>query len=228
MALLSLFSVAVASVPTGGSRQVWSFQTRDSLLCSPVLSRDGQTVYVGSCGDDNSIDSMYAVNAANGTKVWSFQTGGGMYFSPVLSQDGQTVYVGSGGDDNGENNVDSMYAVNAANGRKVWSFKAKGNLFGSAVLSQDGQTLYVGVSEMMPTAGNYTILYALDAATGSRMWACKMRDQASHTPFSFSPPVLSRDGRTVYLGTAWGPPQYGSLHAVDAANGAKLWSFQTR
>ena len=64
----------------------------------PALSSDGKVVYVGI--DDNS---LYAVDAVNGSKIWSFATGGQVESSPALSSDGKVVYVGT--------NNNTLYAV---------------------------------------------------------------------------------------------------------------------
>ena len=124
---------------TGGDG-VWSFETDN--VRSGVAVADG-VVYAGS--DDNS---LYAVDAEDGTEVWSFSTGGDIR-SGVAVADG-VVYAGSFDD--------SLYAVDASEGTEVWSFSTGGLIF-SGVTVADG-VVYAG------SDGNS--LYARFAQDGSR------------------------------------------------------------
>jgi hypothetical protein len=82
---------------TLGGTQAFAFTAPSGSIYSSPTVADG-IVYVGSI--DNS---LYAVDAADGSEVWSFTAGNNIYSSPTVA-DG-IVYVGSA--DN------SLYAVDA-------------------------------------------------------------------------------------------------------------------
>eukprot|EP00947_MAST-08B_sp_MAST-8B-sp1_P000433 g433.t1 len=195
-----LFALHATGPCTGGVQagavdKLWSYKTGNGVNSSPALSHDGKVVYVGS--NDNS---LYAINATDGSKLWSYKTGNRVTSSPALSTDGKVVYVGS--------NDNSLYAINAADGSKLWSYETGGWVSSSPAVSHDGKVVYSG--------GGDRSLYAINAADGSKLWSYR-------TGFGvYSSPALSPDGKVVYVGS-----YDKSLYAINAADGSKLWSYKT-
>ena len=146
-------NVACSSGETGTKR--WEFVTGGIVSSSPVLSSDGNTVYVGS-GDNR----VYGLATVDGTKRWEFVTGGIVYSSPALSSDGNTVYVGSFDD--------KVYALATLDGTKRWEFVTGGDVYSSSVLSSDG-SLYVGSDDNKVYAIN-TLCVLTDATFKQASW----------------------------------------------------------
>eukprot|EP00947_MAST-08B_sp_MAST-8B-sp1_P003529 g3529.t1 len=198
----SLYAINAAD----GSK-LWSYETGDSIYgvqSSPALSPDGKVVYVGS-----QDKSLHAINATDGSKLWSYETGDSVFSSPAVSPDGKVVYVGSW--DN------SLYAINAADGSKLWSYETRGALRSSPAVSPDGKVVYVGSQD--------NLLYAINAADGSKLWSYETGAGVRSSAGVESSPALSPDGKVVYVGSCapWGA----SFYAINAADGSKLWSYQT-
>ena len=124
-----------------------------------------------------------------------------------------------------------VYALEAKSGCTVWEFQAKSEVRTaidvSAVADGTRFALYFG-----DTKAN---LYAVDAATGKQIWRTKVDEHAEAT--LTGAPVV-HDGR-VYAGVSsieeftGSFPQYecctfrGSLVAIDAANGERIWKTYT-
>lgn len=142
--------------------------------------------------------NLYSYNP-DGSLRWVF-TGSTDWIdsSPAIDGDG-TVYVGSW--DN------FLYAVNGANGSLLWEFETGGLIISSPAIGPDG-TIYI--------ASNDSFLYALNP-DGTEKWVSEAVD--SYSPINSSP-VFNKEGDTIYFGN-----ESGELFAVDAANGAKRWSF---
>ena len=141
--------------------------------------------------------------------AWRVGLGGPIYAPPALHED--RAYVG---------NVDGvMHAVEAATGRVVWSFSAGRPIHGEATPTADA--VYF--------ASDNGRLYRLHRDTGKEAWRYELDDgrvaRILPNPFAFdydhvAPRPVLADG-VLYVGAA-----DGSLHAVDAARGTRLWRFQ--
>ena len=152
---------------------------------------EGPTVYIGSLLPD----TLYAVDADDGTEQWTFDDpSGDVKSSPTVETGG--VFVGS--DDA------TLYAVIAETGAEAWAFTEPSNRVGSSPTVIDG-TVYVGCDD--------ETLYAVDAYTGTQEWA--FTEPSGRV--SSSPTVV--DG-TVYVGS-----NDNTLYAVDAETGEQEWAF---
>ena len=60
------------------------------------------------------------------------------------------------------------------------------------------------------------------AASGAKLWSFNLGDTKYHPTWQHAP-TLSRDGRTLYMGSL----DSHRLHALDTATGSQLWSFET-
>jgi PGF-pre-PGF domain-containing protein/PGF-CTERM protein len=152
------------------------------------------TVYVGS--NDNTV---YALNATNGSERWNVTTGSNVSASPAVAND--TVFIGS--------QDGNVYALNATDGSQRWSFSADDMVVSAPAVVND--TVYVGSQVTGPPVdGN---LYAINESTGSKRW------DVSTGPVSASPAVANN---TVYVdGTS------SNVTAINATDGAIRWNFTT-
>jgi outer membrane protein assembly factor BamB len=172
--------------------------TWDFYLSSPAVYHG--TVYFGS-GDDN----VYALEASTGALKWKFHTGDVVHASPAIA-DG-LVIVGS---------WDSiLYALQADTGKVKWQFQAGtdpkiGNQqgFQSSAAVANG-VVYVGCRDSK--------VYAIDLKTGQQKWAV-------HNGGSWVITSPAVDGGKVYYGTS----DTGQFYALDAATGARLFSFDAK
>jgi outer membrane protein assembly factor BamB len=128
-----------------GARR-WRYRGRGDFESSPALSRDGQTIYVGS--RDRKIHAV----SAGGRLRWKARAGDSVNGTPAVGPDG-TVYFGS---DDGR-----LYAVDGR-GRRRWAFRTEGDVLSSPALDPAARTVYVGSHD-----GH---LYAVDAENGALRW----------------------------------------------------------
>ncbi len=210
------------------NQTLWSYKT-DSIKSSPTVV--GGVVYFGS-------KEVLALNVSTATILWSYQSGGGVFSAPSLA-DGR-VFFGSW-----DNNI---YALNASTGALLWSYRTGSYVQSSPVVvngvvytaSYDanvyaldavtGNALWIyptgsGAVGSSPAVVNGLVyigdnggqVHAINAATGARVW----KFNAGDTIYS-SPSVVNG---VVYIG---GDTMYnGTLYALDAQTGLKLWSYPT-
>jgi outer membrane protein assembly factor BamB len=172
--------------------------TWDFYLSSPAVYHGA--VYFGS-GDGN----VYALDASTGALKWKFHTGDVVHASPAIS-DGLVV-VGSWDG--------ILYALQADTGKPAWQFQAGvdpkiGNQqgFQSSAAVENG-VVYVGCRD--------SNVYAIDLKTGQKKWAV-------HNGGSWVITSPAVDDGKVYYGTS----DTGLFHALDAATGARLFSFDAK
>lgn len=148
--------------------------------------------------------------------VWKFKTPGRIISSPVVA--GDAVYVGS--------SDGSLYAIDRASGTLKWKYETRGPVHSSPAYANG--LVFVGSLD-----GN---VYAVDAATGSMRWSFATQGERRFTapgihgalprtermpdPFDvfLSSPAVANG--TVYIGSG---DQH--VYALDAATGARRWSF---
>jgi eukaryotic-like serine/threonine-protein kinase len=172
--------------------------TWDFYLSSPAVYRGA--VYFGS-GDGN----VYALDASTGAVKWKFHTGDVVHASPAISNG--LVVIGSWDG--------ILYALQADSGKVAWQFQAGvdpkiGNQqgFQSSAAVANG-VVYVGCRD--------SNVYAIDLKTGQKKWAV-------HNGGSWVITSPAVDDGKVYYGTS----DTGLFHALDAATGAKLLSFDAK
>lgn len=205
----------------------WRFDTDGGTRSSPTVV-DG-TVYVGS-GDN----SLYALDALEGTKQWEFETGHTIDSSPAVV-DGLVV-VG---------NYDGfVFGVNADDGSKRWEFNPGERGFGSSativeetayIVSWNGNVYAVDVTDgserwsyteggaaSSPVVVGGTVfagvgydIVALDATDGTELWSFEAKDT-----ITASPTVANG---LVYVGDSYG--RKGHLYALKAATGEFEWVY---
>ena len=176
------------------------FSLDASLSCgielgsSPMLGKDGSTIYLGSA-DSSCYATLYAVNTADGTAKWSipFSTGAAGYFSTTaLASDG-TVYVGNAVSPDYYALIDNTsQAIIAPNFPTQLGTSTEVEV--SAAIGIDGITSYV------TTDGDVPQIYAV-TASGMVRWFHPLQGAVSGGEgageFHLSPSI-GADG-TVYL-----------------------------
>lgn len=142
--------------------------------------------------------------------AWAFEAGSPLWAGPRFS--GGTVYVG--GEDG------RLHAVEASTGSPRWTYQAGGAIRARPTVA--GSSLYFQADD--------GFLYKLATADGRLVWRVKVvGSPIVRLPFDdprsrydrFASDVTVADGR-LYLGT-----HDGHVLALEAADGAALWSFAT-
>jgi outer membrane protein assembly factor BamB len=171
-------------------------------LSSPVSSAN--LLYAGS-GDGR----VYALSKASGAVVWKALTGGEVISSPAFANG--VVYVGS--------KDQSIYALDALTGAARWTYQTEYEVDASPIV----------VNGMVYAGSGDGYLYALNATTGALLWKAATGDlDASGNSTGFGDLIT---GRAVFAGgvlyfTA-GSTGGSSVYAVSAADGKRLWRYQT-
>lgn len=202
---------------------------------APVITADGRAIY--SMHAPPSQVSVNILDMATGQYIQRFPTPAAFsVLAPTLGADG-TIYMT--GDYPSSRNI--LYALNGTTGAERWSFDPPvGILLSPPALSPDGR-VYVadsanfyaldnqtGVEQWrrqiagatMPAIGKdgtvYTaaaiILYALATLDGTPLWQYGIGTGSS------VPPVYDATLNQVYVGDA-----NGIVHAINAANGQRVW-----
>jgi outer membrane protein assembly factor BamB len=181
----------LAGVATGsasdGLEPVWSASLGGPVKSSAAVG--GGAVYVGS-----SDQSVYALDAANGTTRWTFKTDGAVDASLLLHAG--VLYAGSADG--------ALYALDARTGALRWKYPTGGRIVGGAnlVTSPGGQErIVVGSSDNQ--------LHCIDAATGERAFTVMTKGEVGAVP--------AVEGHRVVFGGC-----DGVLHVVDASDGSSL------
>ena len=100
----------------------------------------------------------------------------------------------------------SLFALDATNGATLWSFALGGSFFWSGSCYENGRVFALNGSGL---------LRAFDGATGSVVWSVQLPGQ-----FAFTSAPTVREG-VIYTG---GAGTGGTVYAVNATNGALLWT----
>lgn len=215
----------------------WSFDANASIIGSPAIDHQGNTLFGALDGN------LYSLNS-NGLENWVFNGSADWIEStPAIAADG-TVYFGSW--DN------YLYAVNGANGQMLWRYETGNYITGSVALDSDGN-LYFGSAdgffysfqpdgilrwaylaqgeiESSPAISKDGVVYfgdgsgtlhAVNKDTGLDLWTF---DVALFSPDAlgnqgiFSSPAIAADGN-IYFGSA--------NHRMYALNSEGLlrWTF---
>jgi outer membrane protein assembly factor BamB len=142
---------------------------------------------------------------------WQTKLGSAIY-APTAVRDG-VAYVGTSGG--------MFYAISLADGQFVWSFAAGRPVFGGAAIMGDA-LLFVC---------DNGLLFKLDRKTGKEIWRYELGDAAvprvlhhqvvansGDFDFDTSAPTPTIAEGAVYVGSG-----DGSVHAVDASSGKRIW-----
>jgi len=164
---------------------------------------------------DSSISSA---NVSSLRQAWTFKltgkitgiTGFGSLSATPIVQNG-VVYF--------QDLAVNVYALALETGKLEWEYRVDSPL--SRTLGPDG----VAVVDGMVFGDSPDTVFALNASTGRPVWVDRHLLSSKDGTFGIQPQVV---GGRVYLASAVGlPPNGGVLLALDAANGALLWKFNT-
>lgn len=228
---------------------IWSYSAGQAIYSSPAV--DSGKVYFLS---DNGI--FYALNAENGSLVWSKSIGDGAWdwSSPAIHNGYVFVSSSTGslyslnantGDVNWVKTFDNagffrvspnspisivngkvytgthsfagdptLFAVDEATGNIIWSYTTTGfiNDNGATILDGDGDgnlEVYFGVAI---TSGNAVV--CLNESNGNEIWTQNINGWTTSTP-------------AIHNGKLFIGSNDGKLYALNASNGAYIWSYQT-
>lgn len=183
--------------PGIAGRQVWKFQSRGSLVGSPVLA--GGTIYFGSGNAVHALDR-------EGEERFHFKTGGYIRSTPAV--EGNVIYVSC---DDG-----FLYAASASDGKPMWKASiCRPGCYGRLWDYWDYYSSSpVVVSGMVVVGSLDGSVYALDASTGKVRWSFATKNIVRSSPAVW-------DGRVFVGGVD------GHLYCLDLKSGSKLWEFAT-
>jgi outer membrane protein assembly factor BamB len=195
----------------------------------PALVQNREGTWEVVFGTSDPDQSVYALNAVNGSKLWSFQTlkngpdedvGAGPTIGPPgtngLAQG--AVYI------DGKDGIE--YALNLLTGKQIWSFR-----LGAGTRVAHGSTK--AVSEAALTGNKLLVCYAasvfaLNAKSGAKLWHVKPGGslQAGGN-IQASPAVVGPSGHQVlfagdFAGTEFGLAVRNGAQVFTASPGGKL------
>ncbi len=181
----------------------WSYPTGSNNWSQAALAPDGSLFWASNDTYVRRVDPA-------GQEQWTKRTLGFIAASAALGAgpEGDTLYIGS---------FDStLLALDPATGETRWRYTTGDHIYSSVALGQDasGHTtaIYFGSTD--------GVFYAL-RPDGSLMWQFDTGDPIRSSP-ALGPAPQGEDGAIVYFGSG-----NGKLYALDAATGARRWSFDT-
>ena len=207
---------------------LWSFPTGEVMAVSPALAVSNGEVYVGS-NSGGGPSPFYALQASTGAVLWSYGTVVGVSSPPTIVNG--VVYIGG---------FDWVYALNASDGNQVWRGETDYNTASSMAFAE-GAVYYFrngGSAEFSsPAVANGVVYFATgvvsdDASDGSLLCILGPYGMAAMNAVTcdvlwnytaggsvtYSSPAIVNG--VVYFGS-----DGGNVYALNASNGALLWSY---
>lgn len=102
--------------------ELWSYEMKGAVVGSPILGEDGNTVFVGSIGDD-----FVALDITTGEQRWSFQAEDSLWGTPALAN-GLLYLADIGG---------NLYALDPENGEQSFQTEFEGSAVGGITVIDD-------------------------------------------------------------------------------------------
>ena len=213
----------------------WQYPQESELATyfysSPIVT--GDTVCIGGYNG-----KVYAININTAKKEWQFPDNsanfiGSIVGDPVVSEN--VLYVGS--------SDKKLYAINVDDGQSVWTYKTNNKIWSTPVVYNG--TVYIGSFDHK--------MYALDAADGSLEWTFETGGAIVSTPIIYNDTLYFgsldqkfyavdiatgalKDGFTLFKADNWfwgkavayngsiiAASLEGTIYALDAESGSKLW-----
>ncbi len=204
-------SLVALNASTGKTR--WSAQIESKAASEPTVA--GGIVYITGNGDG----AVYAFAASNGKLLWRVHVGG----YDQIAVTGKLVYsVGSDASGTGY-----LYALDAQNGLVRWRVPAPSKDAGFSTPFAANGVVYAASSQVMdanPTGQGgppgqdaqsiESYEYAYQAETGALLW------QSDQFASVMADAVPTLAGGRLYLAL-----NDGTVLALDAAHGTRLWSY---
>jgi outer membrane protein assembly factor BamB/formylglycine-generating enzyme required for sulfatase activity len=194
----------IYAVTADTGKELWKVKTEGKVTGSAAVT--GGVVYIAS--EDGN---LYALDAKTGQQRWKSKYGknGKSAGSPAVAYG--VVFIGAGarsGTEYVSMSTEPVVGFDAQTGAKVWQSSSTGPQ-GFAAICVDGETLYAGL--------NGSDYMAADLASGKSKWTYS----AGHQDRQFQ--SLCRVGDVVYIPGSMA----GSVNAVNAATGKRLWRSYT-
>ncbi len=104
-------------------KQLWSTKMIGAVVATPVLSKDGSTLFVSSIGHE-----IAAVDTANGDIKWSFDSGDSIWGKAVIES--EKLYFG--------NSSGTVFALDVDTGAPEWQQEISGSIVGGVSAIPDG------------------------------------------------------------------------------------------
>ncbi|WP_158228720.1 PQQ-binding-like beta-propeller repeat protein [Halorubrum sp. C191] len=203
-------STSLYAIDLDNGNSLWEFRSNCDIT-SPVVSEE--TVYVGysTVGTlQHRADSLYALDATDGTKQWREKIDDKIF--SALTLNAGTLYFVSGSN--------TLHAVDVNTTTELWQQQLQRNqpegIFnGDFSPVVDNGIVYVGLPDSIKSSSSK--LYAVNSENGIVEWDFEIPSYRGRvTPLR----TTVVDG-TVYVGT----PR--TLYAVDTLSGEEKWQFET-
>jgi outer membrane protein assembly factor BamB len=206
---------------------LWSFPTGEVMAVSPALAVSNGEVYVGS-NSGGGPSPFYALQASTGAVLWSYGTVVGVSSPPTIVNG--MVYIGG---------FDWYYALNASDGNEVWRGET-GYTTASSMAFAEGALYYSrgagNAQYSSPAVANGVVyagaIFSLNASDGVKGCYVSVNGMAAVNAITcavlwnytaagsvtYSSPAIVNGA--VYFGS-----DGGNVYALNASNGALLWSY---
>lgn len=222
----------------------WRLSLPGSIVATPALASNG-TIYIGEFSPGAG-QHLYAIDSA-GKVLWRYRAGGPIFGSPVVGNDG-TIYFGTWANRFHAVNRDGIRKWQISTPQPVSSSPAidtEGNIyFGLSGAAGDSRRFFsvtpggdvrwtlnsaqrigaspvIGPDGVVYVAGEDRLMRAL-YRTGEIKWSRLLEG----TAYAVSSATLAADG-TVYVGVGESASSRGRFYALESANGAIRWEFET-
>ena len=192
----------------------WSFTAAPSLMSSPTLVRQGNTLIllVGVWNSDRSATrnvqagDLIALNAADGEELWRRRLASVPICSPAVAQFGNEVLIFVTAHHGG------MWALRLADGSTVWE----------AVLNEDTRSSpslgVVGDFARLCVGTRFHSMYCLDPRNGGKLW----RKQTGYW-IDATPAWFESDGGTMVVAGSYDR----HVHSFRGLDGDQPWQYKT-
>ncbi len=157
---------------------------------------DGK-VYVTVKNSVGQGNTLFALDATNGTTIWSFALGGSSFLSGTCYENGRVFAINGNG---------LLRAFDGATGAVIWSLQLTGQFSFSSPPSVYQGVIYTDGS------GSGGTVYAVNATTGALLWTSSVMNGGHGSP------AVASDG--VYVSYACP-----NVYKLDPATGAKIWQY---
>jgi alcohol dehydrogenase (cytochrome c) len=230
LVVATVITIALLVAACGGSRSAGHTAAASAHACTVLegspgaLGRVTGAAWPDPNGDlantrDATSSRISTSNVSRLKQAWSFkltgtaaktvQAYGSLTAAPIVT--GGVVYI--------QDLHSDVYAISLSTGKLRWEYRCD-----QLELSGPGPN-GVAVANGRVYGLTPTAAFALDASTGRPAWTDAHLLRAGQGTFGIQPAVAN--GR-VYLGSQYGSgPGGGVLMALNAATGAKLWTFDT-
>jgi outer membrane protein assembly factor BamB len=195
---------AICGYRKSDGKQAWHWSNPcnclpEAAVYAPLVYDSGSVYFGYSNGGAGANQYVVSLDAKTGAEQWTYVAGGPNTVGEAAVTIGNGfVYFACGG----QNNFSGVCALNQSNGGLAWSTEIGTTELG---LTAGKNTLYVSDG----FDGQYV---SLNGSTGAQIWTYACAQCGDNVPVSIAHKVI------------YAPGYRGMTYALDAANGAVLWS----